>query len=108
LVHLFTFVALAIRSRHSIHVPIAWTSIAKYVFAAFITGAALVFIPTTTTLVATVAKAAVGFGIYAVILLAIDEQARELIRLIWQEIKTNINQLLHRDAGDNEAVPAEN
>ena len=108
LVHLGTFIALAIRSRHSIHVPIAWASIGKYVFAAFLMGAALVFIPTTTTLLATIVKATVGFGLYAVILLAIDEQARELVRLVWKEIISNINQLLHRDAGQTSEVAAEN
>lgn len=108
LVHLCTFITLAIRSRHSIHVPIAWTSIAKYIFAAFLTGAALYLTPTTTTLLATVIKAAAGFSLYTAILLAIDEQARELIRLIWKEIRGNINGLLHRNTGKNPAVPAEN
>jgi phosphatidylglycerophosphate synthase len=106
LVHLGTFIALVIRSRHSIHVPIAWRSIAKFILAAFVTGAALVLAPTTTTLLATVVKAAAGFSLYTVILLVIDEQARELVRLIWQEIKDNIRGLLHRGAGKNPAVPA--
>lgn len=107
-VHLCTFVALAIRSKHSIHVPIAWASIAKYIFAAFLMGAALVFIPTTTTLLATIAKAIIGFGIYAAVLLVIDGQARDLIRLVWREIKDNINGLLHRNTGENTASPAQN
>jgi O-antigen/teichoic acid export membrane protein len=95
LVHLGTFIALAIRSRHSIHVPIAWASIAKYILASFLMGAVLAFAPTTTTLLATIIKAIVGFGLYAMILLAIDEQARELVRLVWTEFKSNINGLLH-------------
>lgn len=107
-VHLGTFVALAIRSRHSIHVPIAWRSIAKYVFASFLMGAALLVAPTTTTLLATIAKTIVGFALYTVILLAIDVQARELVRLVWKEVKDNINGLLHRDTGQNSVAPAEN
>lgn len=107
-VHLGTFIALAIRSRHSIHVPIAWVSIAKYIFAAFLMGAALVLAPTTTTLIATIAKTVAGFALYIVILLAIDEQARELARLVWNEVMANLKGLLHRDAGENVAVPAEN
>jgi O-antigen/teichoic acid export membrane protein len=108
LVHLFTFITLAIRSRHSIHVPIAWASIAKYIFAAFLTGAALYLTPTTTTIIATIVKAAAGFSLYTVILLAIDEQARELIRLVWKEVLININRLLHRDSGETAPVAAEN
>jgi O-antigen/teichoic acid export membrane protein len=107
-VHLGTFVALAIRSRHSIHVPIAWRSIAKYIFASFLMGAALLVAPTTTTLLATIAKTIIGFALYTVILLAIDVQARELVRLVWKEVKDNINGLLHRDADQNSAAPAEN
>jgi O-antigen/teichoic acid export membrane protein len=107
-VHLGTFVALAIRSRHSIHVPIAWRSIAKYVFASFLMGAALLVAPTTTTLLATIAKTVVGFALYTVILLAIDVQARELVRLVWKEVKDNINGLLHRDAGQTPEVATEN
>jgi hypothetical protein len=108
MIHLGTFIALAIRSRHSIHVPIAWKSIAKYIFASFLMGAALVFIPTTTTLLATIVKAIVGFSFYTVILLAIDEQARELVRLVWREIMINIKGLLHHNAGQTLKVPAEN
>ncbi|NLF87845.1 hypothetical protein GX563_03370 [Candidatus Bathyarchaeota archaeon] len=105
LVHLGTFIALAAKSRRSIHVPIAWRSIAKYISAAFIMGAALVLAPTTTTLMATITKTLAGFGLYIAILLAIDTQARELLRLIWREIETN---LLHRNTGQNPSVPTEN
>jgi hypothetical protein len=44
-------------------------------------------------LIFTIAKALAGFAIYAAILLAIDTQARELLRLIWEEIKGTIQQL---------------
>jgi O-antigen/teichoic acid export membrane protein len=107
-VHLGTFVALAIRSRHSIHVPIAWRSITKYIFAAFLMGAALIVAPTTTTLLATIAKTIAGFALYTVILLAVDMQARELVRLVWKEVKDNINGLLKRNAGKNGVAVAEN
>ena len=62
-------------------------------------GAVLFLLPTTSTLLFTIAKALAGFAIYAGLLLIIDAQARELIRLIWEEITGTLRQLIHK--GDN-------
>ena len=95
-VHAATFVGLYFFMRHSIHIPVAWKSIAKYVLAALLMGTVLLLLPTTTTLTSTIAKAIAGFALYAGLLLAIDKQARGLVRLIWQEITVTLKQLTHR------------
>jgi len=53
-------------------------SVAKYVFAALVVAVVLLVIPQTTTLTATFAKVLLGVGLYAVVLLAIDMDARKL------------------------------
>jgi hydrogenase/urease accessory protein HupE len=74
--------------------PVAWKSIFKYVLASFIMGSIMFFVlPPTTTLVPTTAKAIAGFAIYVGLLLAIDAQARKLIRLIGEEIKGSLGLL---------------
>ena len=109
-VHAATFVGLFFLMRDSIHVPVAWTKLGKYVFAALLMGATLLFIPVTTTLLSTIAKAIVGFAIYTGLLLAIDSQARALVRLIWKEITVTLKQLAHRpiDSGENSTLTSEN
>ena len=94
--HLSTFIGLYWFMRHSIKIPVAWKDIAKFIFSAGLMTGVLLLIPTTSTLVSTIAKAIAGFGIYVVILLAIDEQARKLVRLIWEEIKGSIAQLTYK------------
>ncbi len=64
--------------------------------------AALFFVPTTTTLMSTIAKALGGFALYVGVLLLIDAQARELVRLIWQEILYSLKQLTHKAPGADE------
>ena len=56
-------------------------------------GVVLFLLPTTTTLFSTIAKAAAGFALYIAILLAIDAQARDLLKLVWREIKGSIQLL---------------
>jgi hypothetical protein len=109
-VHLGTFVGLYAFMRHTIHIPVAWKSITKYVLSALLMGIVLVLLPTTTTLATTIAKAVTGFALYAVLLLAIDAQARDLIRLIWQEITGTLKQLAHPSAnsGENASITSEN
>jgi hypothetical protein len=80
----------------SIRLPVAWKSIAKYVLSSIFMGIILFLLPNTSTLIFTLAKAIVGFAIYAALLLAIDTQARELLRLIWEEIKGTLQQLTSR------------
>ena len=45
-------------------------------------------LPTTTTLLSTIAKAIAGFAIYVGLLLAIDAQARKLVGLIWKKSRS--------------------
>ena len=59
------------------------------------------------TLLFTIAKAIAGFGIYVVFLLVIDKQARQLVRLIGEEIKGSIRQLTSKGNNDN-VFPSEN
>ena len=109
-VHLGTFFGLYAYMRHSIHIPVAWKSLAKYILAASTMVLVLYFLPTTTTLSTTIAKTVGGFALYVGLLLIIDEQARELVRLIWQEIIFSVKQLTHRwnDSGEHSVVRSEN
>ena len=63
----------------------------------------LLLLPATTTLLSTIAKTVAGFALYIGLLLIIDAQARELVGLVWQEIKYTIKQMTHRgnNSGDN-------
>jgi hypothetical protein len=109
-VHAATFVGLYFFMRHSIHIPVAWKSMAKYVLSALLMGTILLILPTTTTLLPTIAKAIAGFAIYVGLLLSIDAQARSLVGLIWQEIIVTLKQLTHQDAnsGENASTISEN
>jgi hypothetical protein len=90
---LSTFTFLYTYMRHSIGIPVAWKSMGKYALAAALAAVILYLLPTTTTLLSTIAKAIAGFVIYVAFLLAIDKQARELIRQVWNEVKGNISTL---------------
>jgi O-antigen/teichoic acid export membrane protein len=96
-VHVSTFVGLYLNMHGSIGLPVAWKSIAKYVLTSFFMGVVLFLLPNTSTLIFTLAKAIAGFAIYALLLLAVDKQARELLRLIWKEIKSTVQQLASKD-----------
>jgi hypothetical protein len=90
-VHLSTFIGVYLYMHHTVRLPVVWKSIAKYVLASFIMGSIMFFvIPQTTTLLPTIAKAIVGFAIYVCVMVAIDEQARKLIGLIWEELKGSL------------------
>ena len=106
-VQLSTFGVLYWFMRRSISIPVAWASIAKYVLAALLMAGILLLLPSTTTLLSTIAKAIAGFGIYVVLLLAIDKQARQLVRLIWKEIKGTVEQLTSKGNNGN-VFPSEN
>jgi O-antigen/teichoic acid export membrane protein len=95
-VQISTFGALYWYMRHSISIPVAWLSMAKFVLASALMVVILLVIPTTTTLLSTIAKAIVGFLIYAAILLAIDKQARELVKQIWAEFKGSLQVITTR------------
>lgn len=113
-VEVVTFAGWYWLMRRSICLPVAWLSIAKYIFASLLMVSALLLIPATTTLLPTIGKAIAGFGIYVIVLLAIDKQARELIRLIWKEINGSIRQLIPKEndddsfSGENNAGTSEN
>ena len=106
-VQLATYTGLYWLWRRSVSLPVAWKSIVKFVLASILMGIILFLLPTTTTLLSTIGKAIVGFAIYAGLLLSIDQQARELVKLIWKEITVTIRQLTHRgnnsgqDSGQN-------
>ena len=112
-----TFTILYTFMRHSIGIPVAWVSMGKYVLTAALAALILYLLPTTTTLLSTIGKAAAGFGLYVVFLLAIDKQARDLVRQVWDEVKGTIRtlqQLASKRAnekvlsGENNAVTTEN
>jgi hypothetical protein len=104
-----TFTVLYTYMRHSIGIPVAWKSVGKYVSAAALAAIILYLLPTTTTLLSTIAKAAAGFGMYVIFLLAIDKQARELIRQVWAEVKSTIHDLRQlAKRGNGKALSGEN
>lgn len=90
-VHISSFAGLYLFMHKSIRLPVAWKSIIKYVFASAVMGLILYVTPDPTTLMLTLAKTGVGLGVYLGLLLAIDNQARKLLKLITAEIKDNIN-----------------
>jgi O-antigen/teichoic acid export membrane protein len=101
-VHTSTLLGLYYFMRHSIKIPVAWRSIAKYIFSALLMGLALYLLPATTTLLSTIAKAVGGFAFYIGLLLLIDHQARELLGLVWEEIKGTLRQLRLKNNGFND------
>jgi len=111
---LLTFSALYWSMRRSICIPVAWVSMGKFVLASLLMAGIMLLLPATTTLLSTIAKAIAGFGIYAVLLLVIDKQARQLVRLIWEEIKGTVRQLTSKGnagnipSGENSAKTTEN
>ena len=92
-VHISTLFGLYRYMRHSIKIPVAWKSITKYIMSALLMGIVLYLLPSTTTLLSTIAKAIGGFGLYIGLLLLIDHQARELLGLVWEEISGTLKQL---------------
>lgn len=86
-VHTATFLGMYAIMRKSVRMAVAWSSIGKYLFAAAATTAVLLLLPQPTTILFTLGKVAGGLATYAALLLAIDAEARELVTLIWREIK---------------------
>ncbi|HKM60575.1 MAG TPA: hypothetical protein VJY36_06855 [Candidatus Bathyarchaeia archaeon] len=100
-VQISTFAVLYWLMRRAICVPIAWKSIAKYVLSAAVMAIILFLAPTTTTLLATIVKAIIGLGIYVALLVAIDKQARHLVRLISKEFRETMSQLTSKKQDEN-------
>ncbi len=110
-VHLSTFIGLYAFMHRSIRIPVAWRSISKYILASVLMGAILLVLPTTTTLLSTIGKALLGFLIYVGLLLAVDAQARQLLRLIWDEIEGSLQILTSKKRklpDENELATSEN
>jgi hypothetical protein len=101
-VHLSTFIGTYWFLRGSVKLPVAWKSIAKYTLTSAFMGAVLFLLPSPTTLILTMSKAVAGFVIYVALLLSIDVQARELLRLIWEEITGTLRQLTFKGNGFQE------
>ena len=111
IVHISTLLGLYYFMRHSVKISVAWKSIAKYILAALLMGIVLFLLPTTSTLLSTVAKAIGGFALYIALLLTIDAQARELLGLVWEEIKGTLKQLISKNNGlkdENNVLTSEN
>jgi O-antigen/teichoic acid export membrane protein len=90
-VHFVTTAGLYGYMRREVKIPIAWKSIGKYLIGCLATAAVLYALPMTTTLAATFGKILVGVGVYAAILLAIEKDARDLVRQVWEEIHGNFH-----------------
>ncbi len=111
IVHISTLLGLYYFMRHSVKISVAWKSIAKYILAALLMGIVLFLLPTTSTLLSTVAKAIGGFALYIALLLVIDAQARELLGLVWEEIKGTLKQLISKNNSlkeENNVLTSEN
>jgi O-antigen/teichoic acid export membrane protein len=85
--HMATFLGLYAIMRKSVRIAVPWRSIGKYLFASAATVIVLFLLPQPTTILLTLGKAAAGVATYAALLLTIDVEARELVGLIWREIK---------------------
>jgi O-antigen/teichoic acid export membrane protein len=110
-VHLSTFIGLYLFMRGSAQLPVAWKNMGKFVLASILMGIVLLLLPTTSTLILTIGKAVVGLAIYLALLLAFDKQARELLNLIIEEVKSTIKQLTAKNShfqGQNEVLKSEN
>jgi hypothetical protein len=60
-------------------VTFPWLSLGKYLFASGVAGVVLFLLPHPTTVILTFSMLAVGIGIYAAIIVAIDRYTRELV-----------------------------
>jgi O-antigen/teichoic acid export membrane protein len=85
-VHSGALLGLYAIMRRSVKVPFPWRNMAKYLLAATVPAVALYLIPHPTTLLLTAGMAVGGMAVYAMVLVAIDREARALIVLTWGEI----------------------
>jgi hypothetical protein len=70
----------------SVRIVVPWGNIGKYVFASTVTAIILYVLPHPATLALTFATVLAGAALYAALVLAIDIDARILVRSILQEI----------------------
>jgi len=87
-----TFLALYIIIWKMVKINIPWVNIIKYIAASAVMGLFLSFIiiPHPTRLSVILGMTAMGAAIYFALLTAIDKEARELIRSIWEEIRFRV------------------
>lgn len=86
--HIATLVVQYAMMHNSVRVVIPRRNVGKYVLASAISAAFLYMLPDTTTILMTVSVVLAGCAIYASVLLAIDRDARNLVKAIWDEITT--------------------
>ena len=86
-VHLASFIGLYAFMRHIICIKVSWIRIGKYILASLAMALVLFVAPATSTIIFTLTKTVAGFALYIGLLLLIDHQARELLRLVIKEIK---------------------
>jgi len=84
-----TFLVLYIIIWKIVKINIPWMNITKDIAASTVMGLFLFFIiiPHPTRLSVVLVMTAIGAAIYFALLTAIDKEARELIRSIWEEIR---------------------
>jgi hypothetical protein len=87
-VHIATFVGLFAVTRKSATLSVPLRSLGRYLFVSAVAATVLYLLPSPTTILLTLAKVAVGVAIYGALLLSIDAEARELVALIVNEIKS--------------------
>jgi hypothetical protein len=87
LVHLATFIGLCAFTRKSTRIMVAWKSLGKYLMASVVTAVLLYLLPSSSTILLTIGKVAVGGAAYLALLLLIDADARAIVPLIWREIR---------------------
>ncbi len=86
-VHAISFSILQLLIHREFRLPVPSKDLAKYISAAIISAAVLFVLPQTTTLTTTFGKVLMGLGTYAVVLLAIDADARKLGSQIVKEVR---------------------
>jgi O-antigen/teichoic acid export membrane protein len=84
--HAILFLLTYLVMGSSVRIVVPWTSIGKYVFASSVTAVILYVLPHPATLLLTIATAVLGAAVYAALALAIDRDARMLVRSILQEL----------------------
>jgi len=70
-----------------VKMPIRWRSVARYLLSSAAPAIVLYFAPHPTTLIPTFIMSVGGLAFYAILLLAIDTEARHLTALILQEMR---------------------
>jgi O-antigen/teichoic acid export membrane protein len=91
--HAILFLLTYLIMGSSLRIDVPWGSIGKYVFASSVTAVVLYVAPHPETLFLTIVTAIVGVAVYVALALAIDSDARMLVRSILQELGLILNQL---------------